>query len=133
MQEGEMKGNKGIIRSFLMSLLILTMTVFTGAAHLYAEPDEALIAAAKKEGRLSFYSAMNVTEALVLARAFEAKYPGIKVDVTRLHSQGILSRVMNEYRAQRHIFDVVNVNIQIMTTFKEEGVMGRYVSPECKV
>ena len=36
----------------------------------------ALIEAAKKEGKLSFYSALELNTAERLARTFEAKYPG---------------------------------------------------------
>src|SRR3972149_10461637 len=76
---------------------------------------------------------MLVTDAVFLARGFEAKYPGIKVDVTRLPNQDVLNRIVNEYRAQRHVFDVVSVNTQILTTLKEDGILGKYISPESKV
>src|ERR1700741_4787069 len=43
----------------------------------------ALIEAAKKEGKVSFYTAMDLQFAERLAKAFEAKYPGIAVRVER--------------------------------------------------
>src|SRR5438094_10309774 len=49
------------------------------AAPPAAEVTPALIEAAKKEGKLSFYSALELNTAERLARTFEAKYPGIAV------------------------------------------------------
>jgi len=118
-----------VIGSFLISAVVLCFATFSFSA----SQDDVKIAAARKEGRLSFYTAMGVTDAVVLGKAFEEKYPGIKVDIFRGSSQGVVNRVMNEYRAKRHAFDVVNVSIQIMNTFKEQGILGRYISPESLV
>ena len=43
----------------------------------------ALIDAAKKEGKVSFYTAMDLEFAERLAKAFESKYPGVAVRVER--------------------------------------------------
>src|SRR5262249_41139105 len=44
-------------------------------------PSAAMIQAARKEGTLAFYTAMELPLAEGLSKAFEAKYPGIKVRV----------------------------------------------------
>src|SRR5262249_53112420 len=46
-------------------------------------PSAAMIQAARKEGTLAFYTAMELPLAEGLSKAFEAKYPGIKVRVKR--------------------------------------------------
>ena len=48
-----------------------------------------LIAAAKKEGKISFYTAMDIPVAERLARAFEARFAGITVRVERSGSERI--------------------------------------------
>ena len=48
----------------------------------------ALIEAAKKEGKVSYYTAMDLSVAEPMAKAFEAKVPGIKVAVERTGASG---------------------------------------------
>jgi len=48
-----------------------------------------LVAAAVKEGKVVWYSATDVKVAEQLARAFETKYPGIKVQVERSGAERI--------------------------------------------
>ena len=67
------------------------------AAAPAAEPvTDALIAAAKKEGKISFYSALELNISEKLARAFEAKYPGIGVRVERSGAERIFQRINME-------------------------------------
>ena len=58
-----------------------------GAAGVRVTP--ALIEAAKKEGKVSFYTALELSTAERLARTFEAKYPGISVRVERSGAERI--------------------------------------------
>src|SRR5262245_41937761 len=53
----------------------------------------ALVEAALKEGKLSFYSALELNVAERLARNFEAKYPGIAVRVERSGAERIFQRI----------------------------------------
>src|SRR5512146_222642 len=55
-----------------------------------------LVAAAQKEGKVVWYSATDVQVAEKLARAFEAKYPGIKVQVERSGAERIFQRINQE-------------------------------------
>lgn len=53
----------------------------------------ALIEAAKKEGKVNFYTAMEINVAQQFAKAFETKYPGIQVKVERSGSERVFSRI----------------------------------------
>jgi iron(III) transport system substrate-binding protein len=53
------------------------------AAPAPAPVTAALIDAARKEAKVSFYTALELTTSERLAKAFEAKYPGIAVRVER--------------------------------------------------
>src|SRR5262245_43691825 len=74
-----------------------------------AEPiTSALVEAAKKEGKLAFYTAMDLAFAQQLGKAFEEKFPGIAVRVERSGAERIFTRIGQEYGANIHAVDVVN-------------------------
>src|SRR4029078_4961019 len=78
------------------------------AAPPAAETTPALIEAAKKEGKLSFYSALELNTAERLARTFEAKYPGIAVRVERSGAERIFQRIAQEQGSGIKAVDVAN-------------------------
>lgn len=65
-----------------------------------------LVAGAKKEGKVVWYTALAGGSYKDLARAFEAKY-GIPVDTYRGASRDLIAKVLAETRAKRHLVDVV--------------------------
>jgi iron(III) transport system substrate-binding protein len=67
-----------------------------------------LVAAAKKEGTLVFYSSMDLPVGEKLGKAFEAAYPGITVQIERSGSERLFQRVAQEFDANIHAADVVN-------------------------
>jgi iron(III) transport system substrate-binding protein len=67
-----------------------------------------LIAAAKAEGQVSFYTAVDVEVAEKVKRAFETKYPDIKVQVERSGAQRVFQRLSQEYESSIFNADVVN-------------------------
>src|SRR5215472_4863229 len=89
------------------------------AGTLFAEPVRAaappptsvtpqLIEAARKEGKISYYSALELTTAEKLAKAFEAKYPGISVHVERSGAERIYQRIAQEQGSGINAVDVAN-------------------------
>jgi iron(III) transport system substrate-binding protein len=68
----------------------------------------ALIEAAKKEGKVAFYTAMDLAFAERLGKAFEAKIPGIAVRVERSGAERVFTRIAQEYGSNIHAVDVVN-------------------------
>ena len=60
----------------------------------------ALIEAAKKEGKVVWYTAIDLPVAERIAKAFEAKYPGIAVRVERSGAERIFQRIGQEYAQQ---------------------------------
>jgi iron(III) transport system substrate-binding protein len=67
----------------------------------------ALIEAARKEGKVSFYTALELPPAEKLGKAFEAKYPGIAVRVERSGAERIFQRIGQEQASRIHAVDVV--------------------------
>jgi iron(III) transport system substrate-binding protein len=86
---------------------------------LFAEPVRAaapapasvtpeLIEAARKEGKISYYSALELNTAERLGKAFEAKYPGIAVRVERSGAERIFQRIAQEQASGINAVDVAN-------------------------
>jgi len=94
------------------STALIAGTVFAEPVRAAAPPAEAitpaLIEEAKKEGKCSFYTAMDLQFAEKLGKDFEAKFPGIKVRVERSGAERVFTRIAQEYSSNVHAVDVVN-------------------------
>ncbi|WP_422000559.1 ABC transporter substrate-binding protein [Reyranella sp.] len=89
----------------------------------------ALVEAAKKEGKVSYYTAMDLSVAEPMARAFEAKYPGIKVAVERTGAERLFNRLAQETASKIHRCDVANSSDAAhFIVWKREGWLQPYVT-----
>ena len=75
-----------------------------------AQAQDARLEAAKKEGKVVWYTSLALSSSEKVAKLFEAAYPGIKVEVHRTGSERILQRVMQELQANIKIADVVHTS-----------------------
>jgi iron(III) transport system substrate-binding protein len=66
--------------------------------------------AAKKEGKVVWYTSLAVPSTEKIAKMFEAAYPGIKVEAHRTGSQRVLQRLMQELQANIKNADVVHTS-----------------------
>ena len=91
----------------------------------------ALIEAAKKEGKVAFYTAMDLPVAEKLAKAFEAKFAGIAVRVERSGSERVFQRIAQEMGSNIHVCDIVNsADAAHFISFKRNGWLAPYVPEE---
>ena len=67
----------------------------------------ALIAAARKEGKIAFYSALELNISEKLARSFEARYPGVAARVERSGAERIFQRIGQEQDSRINAVDLV--------------------------
>jgi iron(III) transport system substrate-binding protein len=99
-------------RTVLKGSAAAAATVYAGPLRAAPPPAEAitpaLIEAAKKEGKVAFYTAMDLAFAQRLAKTFEEKFPGIAVRVERSGAERIFTRIGQEYGSNIHAVDVVN-------------------------
>ncbi|MFO1085519.1 MAG: extracellular solute-binding protein [Reyranellaceae bacterium] len=98
-----------------------------------APPSEAitsaLIEAAKKEGKVSYYTAMDLSVAEPMARTFEAKFPGIKVAVERTGAERLFNRLAQETASNIRRADVVNSSDAAhFITWKRQDWLAPYVT-----
>src|SRR5215204_5745366 len=87
-----------------------------------------LIAAAQREGKVVFYTSIDVPLAERIAKAFEAKYSGIAVRVERTGAERVFQRIGQEYGSRIHAVDVVNSSDAAhLLIWKREGLLAPYV------
>ena len=90
---------------------LLLLSLVAGLVHApSASAQEARAEAAKKEGKVVWYTSLALTSAEKVAKLFETAHPGIKVEVHRTGSQRILQRVMQELQANIKNVDVIHTS-----------------------
>jgi iron(III) transport system substrate-binding protein len=93
-----------------------------------------LIAAATAEGTVSYYTSLDLVVAERLASAFEAKYPGINVQVERAGSERVFQRIGQEYSSGIHNVDVSDTSDAVhFAYFKHQGWLAHAVPEELAV
>jgi iron(III) transport system substrate-binding protein len=91
----------------------------------------ALIEAAKKEGRLSWYTSVDLPVAEKIAKAFEAAYPGISMKVERSGAERIYQRIGQEYQSKIYNCDVVNSSDAAhLIIWKREKMLASFLPEE---
>ena len=87
-----------------------------------------LIEAAKKEGKVVWYTSIDLKVSQEIAQRFEAKFPGVKVQVERTGAERILQRIGQEYQSNIHAVDIVNSSdASHLAYWKEQGWLAPYV------
>ena len=106
----------------------LSSTRVLAAAPPASAVTPALIEAAKKEGKVLYYTSIDLPMAEKIARAFEAKYPGIAVRVERTGAERVFQRITQEYSSRIYAVDVVNSSDAAhLIVWKRGGILAPYV------
>ncbi|MFL5317194.1 MAG: extracellular solute-binding protein, partial [Microvirga sp.] len=88
----------------------------------------ALVEAAKKEGKVVFYTAVDVEAAEKVGASFRQKYPGIEIQVERSGSERLFQRIGQEYGSNIANADVVNTSDAAhYLLWKRQGWLAPYV------
>ena len=88
----------------------------------------ALIEAAKKEGKVVWYTSVDLPLAEKIAKSFEAKYPGVAVRVERSGAERVFQRIGQEYGSNIHAVDVANSSDAAhFIVWKNKGMLEPYV------
>jgi iron(III) transport system substrate-binding protein len=122
-------------RDIIKGSAALGLTLF--ASPLKAAPPEptaitpAIIEAANKEGKVILYSSMDLPVGEKLGKAFEAKYPGIAVQIERSGSERLFQRVAQEFGSDIHAADVINTSdASHVISWKKSGWLAPFVSED---
>src|SRR6187455_896918 len=119
-------------RDVLKGSSALALTTFATPIRAAAPPAEAvtpeLIAAAKKEGKVVWYTSVDLPLSEKVGKAFEAKYPGIAVRVERSGAERVFQRIGQEAASNIRACDVVNSSDAAhMIVWKRDGWLAPYV------
>src|SRR5437867_5858168 len=79
-------------------------------AAIPASAQDARVEAARKEGKVVWYTSLALSSSEKVDKLVEAAYPGIGVEVHRTGSQRILQRVMQELQANLKLLDVIHTS-----------------------
>src|SRR5580704_2402121 len=110
----KIKGGFGVIRKFVADIVTLAGVAglgialhgATAKAQEFGSPE--LIAAAKAEGKLVFYTANFAEVEELVIRKFNERFPGIKVEMVRAPGGQLITRVRTEAAAGKLIADIVD-------------------------
>src|SRR5437870_12981209 len=95
-------------RSAVLSVLALSAVALTWAlTAVPASAQDARVDAARKAGKVVWYTSLALSSSEKVAKLFEAAYPGISVGVHRTGSQRILPRVVQELQAHARVVGVL--------------------------
>ena len=76
------------------------MLAIAGTAYAQETTPE-MVAAAAREGKVVWYTSVDVKVAEVVAKAFRAQYPTLDVDVERAGSERVFQRISQEYASAK--------------------------------
>src|SRR5271169_4505290 len=104
------------------------------ATPVRAEPPPAeaitpqLIEAAKKEGKVVWYTSIDLTVAERISAAFKEKFGGIEVRVERTGAERVFQRIGQEYASNVHAVDLANSSDAAhLLEWKRQGILLPYV------
>jgi iron(III) transport system substrate-binding protein len=111
-------------RDGFLALLIFSLVTVQSAG---AQPSPELLQAAKKEGKLVWYTSMAIDTSKPLVDVFEKQY-AIKIDLVRAGEEQLLNRILTEARAGKWFFDAVSSSaIQVLAL---KNLLSPYASAE---
>jgi hypothetical protein len=94
-----------------------------------ADREQLLYAGAKSENKVVWYTSLAGDSYKGMAKAFETKYPGVKVEAYRVSGSDITVRMMEESKAKRYIADAVETTEGNLLFMRDAFLLLPYYSP----
>ncbi|HLI99463.1 MAG TPA: extracellular solute-binding protein [Bradyrhizobium sp.] len=90
-----------------------------------------LIEAARREGKIILYSAMDLPVGEKLGKTFEAQYPGVEVQIERSGSERLFQRIEQEFASNIRAADVItSADASHFIVWKRNGWLAPFVPEE---
>ena len=113
--------------------MIIAAAFFIAGPTAGQETTPAMIAAAVKEGKVVWYSSVDVKVAEAVAKVFRAEYPDVKIEVERSGSERVFQRVNQEYQSNIKNVDVVNSSdASHFLYWKQQKLLASHTPPDVK-
>jgi iron(III) transport system substrate-binding protein len=94
-----------------------------------ADREQILVAGAKAEGKVTWYTSLAGSSYKELSQGFEKKYPAVKVDVYRAASNELMARITAEAKARQYLVDTIETTLPLLKSLREDGLLAVYTSP----
>jgi iron(III) transport system substrate-binding protein len=108
--------------------LLATASLVAAATSRAQSAGSSLVDAARQEGKVVFYTAIELGVGEKLAAAFEKQYPGVSVQVERTGSERVFQRIAQERASNIHTVDVINSSDAAhFITWKRDGILAQHV------
>src|SRR6185295_5906586 len=91
--------------------------------------EQLLYAGAKTEGLITWYTSLAGDSYKALSRAFETKYPGVRVEAFRAGGSDLVARMSEEAKARRPAMDALETTYDFTMVSKAYGLTRPYNSP----
>jgi iron(III) transport system substrate-binding protein len=88
-----------------------------------------LHAGAKSEGKVTWYTSLSGDSYKGMAKAFETKYPGVRLEAYRVSGSDMTVRMMEESKAKRYIVDAVETTEGNLMFMRDAFLLRPYHSP----
>jgi len=117
--------------SKMRTLWGVALCLMLSGASSAQETTPAMLAAAAKEGKVVWYTAVDVKVAELLAKAFRAEYPNIAIEVERSGSERVFQRISQEFQAGIKNVDLVNSSdASHFVLWKQQKLLAAHVPPD---
>jgi ABC-type glycerol-3-phosphate transport system substrate-binding protein len=128
------------LQAILLSVLLTIPTLLAAqsrkpatiaeiAVYIGTDREQLLHAGARTEGVATWYTSLAGDSYKALARAFETKYPGVRVEVFRAGGSELMPRMSEEAKARRPTFDVLETTYDFMMVARTNALTRPYDSP----
>ena len=98
------------------------------AKYTGSDREQLLYEGAKKEGKLVWYTSLVPYKEI--AKTFEAKYPGVSVEIYRTDGTGLANRLLAERQAKRYIADAIETTPPSLMQLRDGNALLPYLSPD---
>ena len=105
------------MKRIILAFILVVMAV----SFAFAEPS----------GKVMMYSSMQEDQLVAIKKGFEAKYPGVTMDYYFAGTGRVITKIATEHQAGQVAADIIWVgDPSDYLSFKEEGILEKYSSPE---
>ena len=91
--------------------------------------EQVLYAGAKTEGKVVWYTSLAGDSYKGMMKAFESKYPGVKVEAYRASGSEMTTRMTEEAKAKRYIVDAIETTESNLMFMRDGFLLRPYHSP----
>jgi iron(III) transport system substrate-binding protein len=120
------------MKTLCCKTMVAALLALSASLALHAqETTPAMIAAAENEGKIVWYTAVDVKVAEGIAKLFREQYPKIQIEVERSGSERVFQRINQEYQSNIKNVDVVNSSdASHFLHWKQEKLLASHTPPD---